>query len=658
MRRPSREMQRPQQRQRNHRAPELPGRSRRGPATPVPASLRTQTARLTLALAVLAVVVYLPALRDGFVSWDDYKFVVGNDALTSLPGLRRIWSSIELPASFPNYPLLFTIYWLEHHLWGLNPVGYHATNIVLHAVNTVLVFVLMRALGTTAWVGGLTAALFAVHPMQVESVVWVTERKNVLSGVFYLLAFLFYVRHRRSGRWHWYGLCLAAFVMALLSKTATMVLPASLLVFELVQERRTIVAVLVRVAPMVALGGAAALVTSIVESRGATPSLSLLTRLLLAPAALWFYVGKFIVPFPLLPIYPQWQVSAAAPSWWLPLLGTVGVAVVLWRWSPPALVRWGMGHFTCTLLPVHGLVSFGYMQFSFVGDRFVYVACIGLAVGLAVGLAHARRGRAARFVTVFVGAWVLVLAGLTWRQQAYWKDSETLWTYVVRGNPGSWAAHNNLAMTLMDDDRLDAAQEHLRAALRERPDYATGQVNMAMLLYRRGDFVGSEEYSRRALALVPKLADAHSNLGLALQAQGKVEDAEVEYREALRLFPDKAELHYNLANALLGRGRVTEAVAEFERALLLKPDLAQAHTNLAGALVGLGRSDEATVHLRQVVEFKPQDADARYNLGVALLRSGRTSEAIASLQAALQLRPQFPRAREKLAEARQSAGMH
>jgi tetratricopeptide (TPR) repeat protein len=604
-----------------------------------------------LGLCALVVVVYLPALRDGFVSWDDYKFVVENEALTSAGGLRRIWSTIEMPAGFPNYPLLFTTYRLEHQLWGLDAAGYHATSIALHAINTVLVLALMRALGTTAWVAGVTAALFAVHPMQVESVAWVTERKNVLSAVFYLSAFLLYLRHRTSGQWRWYALCLAAFLCALLSKTATAVLPASLLLIDWVRDRRWSGGALLRVAPMLLLGGVAAVVTGMVESSGVATHVPMFERPLLAAAALWFYVLKLAVPFPLLPIYPLWQVSAASLAWWLPMFGVIAAGLALLRWPPPWRALWGIGHFACTLLPIIGLIPFGYTQFSFVADRFVYLGCLGLFLALAVAADQLRRPPLGRVVSALIAALVLVLAGLTWRQVKIWKDSETLWTYAVARNPKAWAARTNLAMALMDSGRLEEAASQLRAALQERPDYPKGHTNLAMVLHRQGQFEAAVQHARQAIALAPDFADGHSNLALALGAQGNLAGAEAEYRQAVRLFPGKAELHYNLGNALLGQGRPAEAIPEFERALELKPELMLAHTNLASALVAVGRASEAVVHMQQVVRAGPDDADAHYNLGTVLLRAGRVDEAVAQLQQALKLRPDHPRARDKLAAA-------
>ena len=247
-----------------------------------------------LGLAALAWLVFLPALANDFVNWDDDVYVVDNDAVQAADGWRHIWSTLELPEHFPNYPVVFTSFWLEYRFWGLNPSGYHATNVVLHGVNAALVFWLALALGGTPWIAGLTAVLFAVHPMQVESVAWITERKNVLSAFFGLAAFLAYLRHRTTNLWRWYLVSLGAFVCALLSKTALLVLPLSMLLADYFRAGRWSVGSVRRLAPLFVLGLAAGLLTVTVESRPA--SVPLLARPSLAAACLWFYAGKLVVP--------------------------------------------------------------------------------------------------------------------------------------------------------------------------------------------------------------------------------------------------------------------------------------------------------------------------------------------------------------------------
>jgi tetratricopeptide (TPR) repeat protein len=613
---------------------------------------RSRTARLALGLCALVAVVYLPALRNGFVSWDDYKFVVENEAVTSAGGLCRIWSTAEMPPLFPNYPLVFTSFWLEHRLWGLQPAGYHATNVALHALNAVLVLLLMRAVGATVWVAGLTAALFAVHPMQVESVAWVAERKNVLSGLFYLLSFLLYLRHRSSGRWRWYGLSLLAFTCALLSKTATVMLPASLLLLERLSDGHWTRAAIARTVPMWILGIAAGALTLVVERASPTEAPPLLARPLVAAAALCFYMAKLIAPVGLLPIYPPWAVSAADPRWWLPAVGVAVAACMLLKWPPHWQVRWGLGHFACTLLPVLNLIPFGFSGYSYVADRFVYLACIGAFASAALALERLRRWRTARgFLSIAACAAVAVCGVLAWQQTERWHNSETLWTYVLAGNPSSYAAHASLGKVLLDGGRLDEAAAHLRTALVLQPNSWLAHLNLAMVLYRQRDFIGAEDHSRQVAAMAPDVADGHSNLGMALEVQGKLTAAEQAYREALRLAPSSAETRYNLANVLLAQGRAGEAVGELERCVTLKPEFVRARNNLAVALRRVGRRSEAVAQLEQAVRLDPSYATAHYNLGDMLLEIGRRDEAATHLRRVIELEPAFPGAREKLAGA-------
>jgi protein O-mannosyl-transferase len=567
-----------------------------------------------LALGALVVAVYLPALRNGLVNWDDDIFVVDNAAVSTPAGLRRIWSTVELPEHFPNYPLAFTSYWLEYRLWGLDARGFHATNVVLHGVNTALVFLLMLALDATPWVAGVTAALFGVHPMQVESVAWVAERKNELSAVFFLAAFLAYVRHRTSGAWRWYAVSLLAFVCALLSKTAMVVLPVSILLAERFRIGRWSAGTVGRMVPMFLLAVIAGLLTLSAENRPLSAPLA--ARPLLAASCLWFYVGKLLVPFGLLPVYPRFAVSPARVAHWLPLLGIVAAIALARRFVTEWQARWGLAHFVCVLLPVIGLRSFGFNEYSFVADRYVYIASIGFFLALALLLARWHR-RAGPAVTVLVCVALAGLIALTWRQIAVWRDSVTLWTAVLQGNPDAAVAHNNLGMALIEGGRLAEASSHLQAALTLTPNDPDTHNNLALAFYRQGNFQGAERQCRKAIALAPGAAGFHKNLGLALQAQGNVAAAEGEFRDAVRLEPLPA-YRYLLANVLLAQDRPAEALAEYEH----------------------------------VVHSAPTMVEARYNFGLALQRVGRVDEAAQQFEAALRIQPGYTPARVALDAAR------
>jgi tetratricopeptide (TPR) repeat protein len=595
------------------------------------------------ALGMLAVLLYVPAVSNGFVNWDDDRLLFDNPAVTRPDGLRRIWSAVELPDGFPNYPLTLTSYWLEYRLWGPDPRGYHAVNVALHGINTALVFALLCALGARAWTSAVAAALFAVHPMQVESVAWVAERKNVLAAAFALGACLAYVRSRATGNAAAYGVALVLFAAALLSKTAVVVVPLSLLLFERLRDGRCTRGVLWRIAPMLALSAVAALLTMLVEPTSVHVPLA--DRPLLAAAAAWFYAGKLLLPVALLPVYPRWELAPLDPTWWLPLLGLGGAALLLWRWPLPWRAGWGVGHFVCLLLPVLGLVSFGFSEYSFVADRHVYLASIGVFLVAALGLERLR-ARAPSAVTLLALVLIATLALLSQRQIGVWRDAVSLWSYELVYRPDFWAAQNNLALALIDRGETDAASALLEAARAARPADAEVRNNLALVAYRRGDFDAAVRFSREAVALRGGEAGFEKNLGLALAAGGDITAAEVHLRRAVALAPEAPDLRLLLADALLRQGRLTAAISELEAVVVRAPETAEAHSQLGRALLASGRPLEAAAALNRAVALRPDAAELRYNLALALQHLGRNGDAARELERAVAQRPDFAAAHD------------
>jgi tetratricopeptide (TPR) repeat protein len=542
-------------------------------------------------LALLTLLAYLPALRGGFI-WDDNAYVTENVTLRSAAGLGRIWAE---PGALPQYyPLTFTTFWLEYHVWGLSPFGYHLVNVALHAASALLLWrVLLFLEVPAAW---LAAAVFAVHPVHVESVAWITERKNTLSGVCYLGALLAYLHFALAAaprpRWRLYGLALALFAAALLSKTVTASLPAVLLVILWWKRPRLDAAALAPLAPMVALGLGAGLVTAWLEKQhvgavGADWNLSIVERGLIAGRALWFYAATLAWPHPLVFFYPRWRIDAGA--WWQYVFPLAALAVVA------ALValrqRLGRGPlvgvlcFAVTLAPALGFVDVFPMRYSFVADHFQYLASIALIVLAVAALSTALRRLPVPAARVGVGAAALALFGaLTWRQASTYRDLETLWRDTIAANPAAWMAHNNLGLLLFERGRAAEAMAHYRAALAAKPDDAF----------------------------------AHNNLGRALAAQGSMDEAIEQFHAALRIEPGNAEARSNLGNALAAQGRLDEAAAQYRVALEIRPRYADAHNNLANVLAMLGRTDEAVQHYRAALAIDPGYRDARANLETIL----------------------------------------
>ncbi|MBI2826508.1 MAG: tetratricopeptide repeat protein [Planctomycetia bacterium] len=601
-----------------------------------------------LAGAVLVAVTFLayaPVLRNAFV-WDDDDYIVNNANLRSLDGLWRIWC---VPRSLPQYyPLVHTTFWVEHRLWGADPVGYHLVNVLLHGAAAVLVWrLLVRLKAPGAW---LAAALFAVHPVCVESVAWATERKNVLAGVLALASLLAYFRFATPeedpavgddrARWRYYRLALALYVAGLLAKTVVVSVPAVILVVVWWKRGRIAWRDLGPLVPFFVLGAGLGLVTVWIErhqvgASGAEWELSFVDRVLVAGRALWFYAGKLAWPHPLIFFYPRWEIDAH--EWWQYVfpVASLGIVVALW------LLRERVGRgplaavliFAGVLAPALGFFDIYPMRFSFVADHFQYHACLALLALAAAAAATvaARLGRDGRNIGVAVAGGVLVtLAALTARQAGFYRDVETLFRHAIDENPSSWIAHLNLSVHLQSQGRLAEALDLGREAVRLNPAEARAQSNMGVLLSRQdnpdrlrpGQLEQAIAYLREAVRLRPDFAEAQANIGTLLFQMGQgdrfrpgqLDEAIGHLNEAVRLRPDDAEMHSSLAVALIGNHQTQEGIEHFARALEIQPDNAEARYNLAVVLLGQGEVDRAIEHLEQVIRLQPDDSDAKVQL--------------------------------------------
>ena len=578
----------------------------------------------TLLLVGLTVGAYLPAMNGGFI-WDDDDYVQDNLALRSLAGLGQIW--FQPGATRQYYPLVHTTYWLEYRLWGLNPTGYHVVNVILHALSAVLVWrLLIRLKVPGAWAA---AALFALHPVHVESVAWITERKNTLSGAFYLSAAWAYLRYEevRSPRLYWAALFL--FAAALLSKTVTCTLPAALLLV-LWWKGQTPMRRTAALAPFFALGVAMSGVTVWMERHsvgawGPEWDLSLVERGLIAGRALWFYAVKLLVPLDLAFIYPRWEINATAIWQYLYPVGALGVGILLWAFRE----RLGRGpltgvlFFAGTLTPALGFFNFYPMLYSFVADHFQYLASLGLLALAAAGGHRAWTRLGQPMLGPIALALVLAVCGLlTWRQGRVYADLETLWRDTLQKNAGAWIAHNNLANILKERGQLDQAIGHYRQALLLKPGSAQIHLNLADAHRVRGESVAALRHYHRALKSEPDRVETYLKLGNALLGQNAVAEAIEHYRQALQLAPNLALAHSNLGAALAIQRRDEEAIEHYRRALQLKPDFAEAHNNLGRLLALRGQFTAAIEHYRRALQIKPTYRQARANLAAALQAVG------------------------------------
>ncbi len=643
------------------------------PAVSIPSNRRNWL--LGFILVAATILAYQRVWHAGFI-WDDDIYVTLNPLLTAPDGLRRIWFSLDSPSQY--FPLAYTTFLFEHALWGLNPAGYHWVNLLLHALNALLVWRLLRALEVPgAW---LAAALFALHPVQVESVAWISERKNVLMGFFFLLALLFWTRFlakESKARWRDYAVALFFFALALFSKTTACTMPAALLLILWLIRKPIGLARLLQVLPFLLLGLVMGLVSIWWErhhqgTQGQLFAVPFSDRILVASRAVWFYLSKLVWPANLAFSYPRWSISAAHPldyAWIFVCAVTVALVVVLRRWTGRS-VEVALLFFVATLSPVLGLIMLYTFRYSWVADHYQYLASVGPFALAAAGFTIVTERFGNRNLLAFgLGAALLLSLGLrTWRQGAVYLNEETLWRATIESNPGSWMAQNNLGIRLVEAGRIDEAMSHYTQALLLNPEYAeahynlgnafirlgrldeargsymqaiaiypefpAAQTNLAETLARMGQSKESIEHFAIAADMNPKKAVVQSRLGILLAENGRAEEALSHLRTVTELEPANAEAHYNLATVFAQVGRREEAIRRYREAIRLRNDYAAAHLNLANALAETERFDDAIAEYTSALELKPNNSIAHKNLATVLRRLGRAEEAAAHLEQA------------------------
>jgi tetratricopeptide (TPR) repeat protein len=643
-----------------------------GGAVKPPARLLNQGWLFGLLLVAATLLAYLPGLRGGFV-WDD-------DAWTSnASGLLGDWSGLWLMWCKPGalqqyYPLTGTTFWLDHQFWGDWTLPYHVENVLLHACAAVLFWRLLRRLGVAgAWLAG---AVFALHPLMVESAGWVTERKNVLSLCFYLGALLTYGRFtsfwqeedqadvanndRTQRRWATYGLALLLLLAAMLAKATAFSMPAViLLVCWWKRGRIRWKGDVLPTLPFFAIAISLSVLTAWVEKhhlRASGPEWpwSLPERCLIAGRAFWFYIGKLVWPANLCFLYPRWHLDAGSLKQWLYPLTAAGALLGSW------LMRGRIGRGPATalffyvgaLFPLLGLMNAYGMRYSFVWDHWTYLPSLGLiALGVAVVARAIEALRAPALLPCFAAVMLPLLGVLTWQQTRMYTDMETLWRTTLSRNPAAFLAHNNLGLSLLDQGQVDEAAAHFQKALESHPAFAEAHSNLGNALFRKGHLDEAIAQFQQAVRLDPTLASAHSNLGLALLQKGQVGDAIARFQAALALRPDLAQIHNSYGDALQQSGQLDKAIAEYQMTLAIQPDVVEVHHKLARALLQNKQPGEAVVHLRRALELQPDLAEACFDLGCVLAEDGQVDEAIALLQRAVQIDPQFASAHSNLGNA-------
>jgi tetratricopeptide (TPR) repeat protein len=513
-------------------------------------------------LAVVTLVAYQRLWHAGFI-WDDDAMLLDNPLIRQAGGWWQAWFN---RAGNDFVPATITSYWLEWRLWGANPLGYHLDNVLLHVCSALLLWrILLRLKIPGAW---LAAALFAIHPVNVESVAWIAQRKNTLAMLFLLVSVQWYLTFEDSGRRRWYWLAAGMFLLALMGKTAVVPLPVVLLGLAWWRRRRIDCKDVKHSLIFFALAAAGSLLAVWIQQGAALGIVvrqdSFWSRLAGAGWAVWFYLYKALLPLNLAFVYPRWQIDARSVLSYIPLVLLGAAFVLCWRsrgrWAKALF--FGLAYFVVMLLPILGFLNIYFMRYSLVADHWEYFAIIG-PIALAAAVLVRK--------PVLAAALLLALGALTWKQCGMYADADTLWQTTLRLNPQCSLAYLNLGVDLDEKGRVDEA-------------------------------VGNY---RKALQFTPDLEEAHNDLGYAFLQEGRADEATAQFREALQIWPAFAEAHYNLGNALFQKGRVDEAITEYQNALQIKPLYMEAHYNMGIALGQKGRVDEAIDHLQKALQIAP-----------------------------------------------------
>ena len=602
-----------------------------------------------LGLALLVLGAYFPALSAGFV-WDDRAFV-GVAPIAEAGGIWRIWFSPSAIEGEGHYwPLTYTTFWLEHRLWGsFWAHGYHATNLVLHAANAVLVWHLLRRLGALpTWWAWAVAALFAVHPVHVEAVAWVIGRKDLLATLFYFCTALAWLRTLEEGAtWRWHLVALALFAAGLLCKSSGMTLPIALLVLRWWQHGRLGAGDFWRVAPFFAVALAFGIGDMNYYEEYIRVDYTVLERVLIAAQSLWFYLGKLLWPADLMPVYPHWRVDVVAVLPWVCAFGALAVAGALW-WLRGRIGRGALAgalFFAVTLAPTLGLVPFGYMQFSFVANRYQYLADVGALTVLvgAAWVAVGALGRKVQLAAAGVGAGLVIALGtLAWQHAGIYRNEIVFYEAMLAGNPNARDAQFNLGSALFHAGQREEGLATTLASLEVRPESMKAQYGAGTMLQALGRTEEALARFQRALAINANNSVVQYAAAQASVALGRNAEAERHFRRALDVTPGHWNARIELAKLLANTNRPAAAAKLLREALTMRPGRTDVLLFLAGVEFSRQRYDEALDLYRAAKDRLPNSAVAWSGMGAVLFHLDRPAEALRHVDQALALDPSLP----------------
>lgn len=585
---------------------------------------------LCLLLFAIVASAYYPAIQNGFVNYDDNDYVTENKFVQNGLSSNGIAWAFRSTAASNWHPLTWISHMTDCQLFGLNPVGHHLTSVIFHATNTVLLFLLLRGMTASAWASFVVALLFGIHPLRVESVAWVAERKDVLSTFFWLLTIGAYVKYTTTTKHQspkakvWYACTLTFLALGLLSKPMLVTTPFLLLLLDFwplnrwLPKKRS--ALILEKIPMLALAIATSVITySVQQSAGAvSQTLPLMARIQNAIVSYCRYLGKTFWPDDLCVCYPH-------PDFWplhvvilcaLTLITVTAFVTTQLRERPYLFVGWFW--YLGTLVPVIGIVQVGQQAMA---DRYTYFPTIGLLLMLVFGIrefAVKEILKKALVLPAITAAIVVVFGILTHRQIGYWKDSERLFLRGVEVTQNNSLAHGGLARALVDHGKTDQAITHYREAIRLRPNDTIARNGLGNLLAQNGLFDEALDQFQQALKLKPNDPITLNNLGVLLARKGRIDEAVSYLEQAIQLKPDYVEAHNNLGGVLGAKGRFDEAINHFELSLKLNPNNAESHSNLGLALMQKRRLSEAIMHFQEAVRLKPDYTKAQKSLSMAL----------------------------------------
>ena len=569
-------------------------------------------------LLLLVFLAYARVGAAGFI-WDDESHLTQNPCIIGPLGLADIWTS----ASAVYYPLVLTTFWILHHFAGLNPLPYHLLNVAFHAASALLLWrVLVQLRVRGAWLG---AAIWALHPVLVQSVAWITEMKNTQSAFFYLLAISCFLQSRerkRNGIFYW--LTVFFFVAAITSKPSTVMLPVVLALCLWWRDGGIQQRDLRLFAPFILISLLASGWT-IWEQKfhshaaGAEWVQTPLQRILVSADAIWFYLLKLIWPHPLIFIYPRWNIDPSRWFAWIPLIALLVIAIVLFIKRNTALrpVAFAFAYFVITLFPVLDFFDVYFFRYSFVSDHFQYLASMGPLALAGAGIVMAVEKVGIHKLVIQTASTLvilLILGGVTFHQSAKYHDLITLYQATLAQNPKCWMAEYNLGLALRNRGQLDEAIAHYRRAINIWPDYVEAHYNLGGAYIEKGNINEALAEYRRAIEIRPDDADSHNNYGSALRGLNQFDQAENEYRRALSLRPQYLDARLNLGSLLLQRGRMAEAITNLETAMRLQPNDAATHVTLAHALMKNGQANEAAAELKRALQLEPDKVSALNSL--------------------------------------------